>query len=270
MTDQEVAISEYSARVINVEDSNLVLSEFIVPVCKTLAKDINIVITYEPRIVSESKNQLLIVMLISNVSNCTLKDVEISIIETVNISIVKENDEINSKLPPIILPGSTSEYHVTLAVDNIALNQTVRGSFTYIVKDTSSTSHEKLDFKLHVPASTFMVGEIHPRDTRDTFTELLSSNDLSARDSIMIDVQHHDFRHVLAKICFHCHFFVVEQYGISASLYSHSIQDDHVCLLVKLVKPHHIAVEAKGSNSALITCLLEEIKCLFCKTEDTQ
>ncbi|GFS35853.1 AP-3 complex subunit delta-1 [Nephila pilipes] len=240
----------------------------IVPVCKTLAKDDNIVITYEPRMISDSKNQLLIVMLINNVSSCSLKDVEISIIETVNIKIIKEkDDEINGKLPPVIFPGSTPEYHVTLAVDNIALNQTVRGSFTYIVKDTSSTSHEKLDFKLSVPASTFMVGEMHPRDTRDTFTELLSSNDLSARDSVMIDVQHHDFRHVLAKICFHCHFFVVEQYGISASLYSHSIQDDHVCLLVKLVKPHHIVVEAKGSNSALITCLLEEIKCLFSETE---
>ncbi|GIY52654.1 AP-3 complex subunit delta-1 [Caerostris extrusa] len=238
----------------------------IMPVCKTLVKDNNIVITYETRVLSDSKNQLLTVMFINNVSSCTLKDFDISIIETVNLKIIKEKEDgINGKLPPVILPGATSEYHVTLAVDNIALNQKLRGSLTYIVKDTSSTSQEKLDFKLNVPASTFMVGEMHPRDTRDTFTELLSSNDLSARDSIMIDVQNHDFRHILAKICFHCHFFVVEQYGISASLYSYSTQDDHVCLLVKLVKPHHIAVEAKGSNSALITCLLEEIKGLFSK-----
>ncbi|CAL1271803.1 unnamed protein product [Larinioides sclopetarius] len=240
----------------------------IVPVCKTLAKDNNIIITYEPRILPDNKNQLLIVMIISNVSSCALKDVEISMIETVNLKIVKEKeDEINGKLPPVILPGASPEYHVTLSVDNIALHQTVRGSFTYIVKDASSTSHEKLDFKLNIPASTFMIGELHPGDTRDTFTELLTSNDLSARDSVMIDVQQYDFRHILAKICFHCHFFVVEQYGISASLYSHSTQDDHVCLLVKLVKPHHIAVDAKGSNSTLITCLLEEIKGLFSETE---
>lgn len=34
-------------------------------------------------------------------------------------------------------------------------------------------------------------------------------------------------------------------------------------------KQHHIAVEAKGSNASLISCLLEEIKCLFSNKEDT-
>ena len=41
---------------------------------------------------------------------------------------------------------------------------------------------------------------------RDTFTDLLSSNDLSAADSIIIDVADLDFLHILAKICFHCNF----------------------------------------------------------------
>lgn len=91
---------------------------------------------------------------------------------------------------------------------------------------------------------------------------------------------------------------VVEQLGTSASLYSRSIQDDHVCLLVKLMvrvffyntkirrkmtsscilnfiyfifppqNENNIGIEAKGSNPALVVSLLEEIKSIFCPSEE--
>ncbi|KAG8198260.1 hypothetical protein JTE90_021517 [Oedothorax gibbosus] len=247
------------------------ISFSVMPICKTglLVKDENVIIKYEQRILLENQNSLTIAMFISNMSSFDLKDFDISIIETMNLKLYKDKEALHSELPDIIHPGSTAEYHVTLLVENIALFQTIRGSFTYIIKDSTSANQGKLDFKCNVAASAFMIGELNPRDSRDTFTELLGSQDLSAKDSITIDIQNLDFHRIIAKICFHCHFIVVEQYGLSASLYSRSIQDDHVCLLVKLIKEHYIAVEAKGSNASLISCLLEEIKCLFSDEEDT-
>ncbi|KAH8035059.1 hypothetical protein HPB51_004300 [Rhipicephalus microplus] len=70
-------------------------------------------------------------------------------------------------------------------------------------------------------------------ESRDTFAELLSGGELSAKGSITLEAIEYEFPHVLSKVCFHCHFTVVEQVGLSASLYSRSIQDDHICLLIK-------------------------------------
>ncbi|XP_015922470.1 AP-3 complex subunit delta-1 isoform X1 [Parasteatoda tepidariorum] len=244
----------------------------IIPTCKSLVKDTNIAVTYEKRIMPGSRNELSVILFLNNCSSFPIKDVEITLLESFNVKLIKEQNEPDSciKVPFSILPEAVIEQQVILSVDNIALFQSVRGTLTYIIKNPSASSHEKLDFKLELPASSFMIGEIQPRDTRDTLSELLGSNDLSARDSVMIDILNLDFNHIIAKICFHCHFFVVEQYGDSASLYSHSIQGDHVCLLVKYMEPQHISVDAKGTNSTLTTCLLEEIKKLFSSKGDEQ
>ncbi|XP_035211943.1 AP-3 complex subunit delta-1-like isoform X2 [Stegodyphus dumicola] len=241
----------------------------LVPSYRLLAEDKNIRVTYETRVLPDSYSQVLISLLLQNASKFNVKELEFNFIETVDVKMIKQTvDDLNDgfvKVPFQLPPSTVNEIQVMLSVENITLVQTLRGTLTYIILGDATSTHEKLDFKLNLPVSSFMVGSMHKRDT---FTDLLSSSDLSATDSITIDVADLDFLHILAKICFHCHFSVVEQLGTSASLYSRSIQDDHVCLLVKHMNPNHIGIEAKGSNPSLITGLLEEIKCMFFSSED--
>ncbi|XP_054722236.1 AP-3 complex subunit delta-1-like [Uloborus diversus] len=236
----------------------------LVPSYKLLGEDKSIRATYEIRALPDSTNQVLVSFLFQNISQNVLKELELSIIETSNIGMLKqtgcESDDSFIKLPFQLQPTAVNEIQIVLTVANIAIFQTLRGTLTYMMVIGSSSTHEKLDFKLNVAVSSYMVGSMHKRDT---FTDLLSSNDLSATDSTTIETSDPDFLHILAKICFHCHFSVMEQLGTSASLYSRSIQDDHVCLLVKVMNQNHIVIEAKGSNPSLISSLLEEIKSLF-------
>ncbi|CAN8010870.1 unnamed protein product, partial [Ixodes pacificus] len=63
--------------------------------------------------------------------------------------------------------------------------QRLRGTFTYmLVTDTGST-HEKLDFKLHLPVSSYLIGTMYKRDT---FAELLRGGELSAKSGFTLDV----------------------------------------------------------------------------------
>lgn len=92
------------------------------------------------------------------------------------------------------------------------------------------STHEKLDFKLPLPCSSFMIGSLY---RRDTFTELLGSGDLAYKQSSIIEDLDVDFSQILARTCYYLHFFVVEQVDQTASLYSRSIQGHHVCILMK-------------------------------------
>ncbi|KAG5847816.1 hypothetical protein ANANG_G00130210 [Anguilla anguilla] len=70
------------------------------------------------------------------------------------------------------------------------------------------------------------------------------------------------FHHLLARICFHHHFSVVERIDSCASMYSRSIQGHHVCLLVKSTE-QTVSIDAKCDESALLGNVLDEIKQTF-------
>ncbi|CAN8004626.1 unnamed protein product [Ixodes hexagonus] len=164
------------------------------------------------------------------------------------------------KVPFQLPPCTANEGQFAFTVDSVSMAQRLRGTFTYmLVTDTGST-HEKLDFKLHLPVSSYLIGTMYKRDT---FAELLRGGELSAKSGFTLDAVEFEFSHVLSKICFHCHFTVVEQVELSASLYSRSIQDDHICLLVKHMNPSRLHVDGKSTNGQLLSSLLDEVRALL-------
>jgi hypothetical protein len=69
-------------------------------------------------------------------------------------------------------------------------------AFVFQTADESST-HEKLDFWLSLPCSTFMIGRL---SHRDTVTDLLSSGQLTKRRSMLLDVSE-EFSQVCSVVC---------------------------------------------------------------------
>jgi len=66
--------------------------------------------------------------------------------------------------------------------------------FVYFLQTADgSSTHEKIDFWLSLPCSTFMIGRL---SHRDTVTDLLSSGQLTKRKSILLDNVAEEFSQV--------------------------------------------------------------------------
>lgn len=227
---------------------------------RVLAEDENMKLTFEVRTLPNAEHQVIVSVIFHNLSSYHIKELEFNVLDTLNTKMVRYNEGSSDngvKVPFQLPPQGANEGQFAFTVESIVMAQKLGGTLTYMIVTESGSTHEKLDFKLHLPVSSYMIGTLYKRDT---FAELLSSGDLTAKTSITVDSNDLEFSHVLAKICFHCRFSVVEQLGLSASLYSHSIQNDHVCLLVKHLNSGRIGIDAKGTNIPLLSSLLDEIK----------
>lgn len=231
---------------------------------KVLADDKNIKLMYEVRTLPAMSNQVLVSIVFTNRSEWQLKEMELSILDTLNTKLVRETEgsaQEGVKVPFQLPPGTANEAQFAFSVDSVSMAQRLRGTFTYMLQTDSGSTHEKLDFKLQLPVSSYLIGTMYKRDT---FAELLRGGELSAKASVTLSNVEYEFSHVLSKVCFHCHFTVVEQLGLSASLYSRSIQDDHICLLVKHMNPNRLNIDGKSTNAQLLSSLLDEVRTLIC------
>ncbi|KAH9366489.1 hypothetical protein HPB48_020876 [Haemaphysalis longicornis] len=262
---------------------------------KLLADDKNIKLMYEVRTLPMVRNQVLVSVIFTNQSPFQLKEMELNILDTLNTKMLRgvgASPHDGIKVPFQLPTGTANEGQFAFSVESISMPQRLRGTLTYMLmasgssllaslasatrgnllsgrvsviscsstKGFLSSTHEKLDFKLHLPVSSYLMGTM---SKRETFAELLSGSELSAKSSITLDGVDFEFSHVLSKICFHCRFSVVEQVALSASLYSRSIQDDHLCLLVKHMNPNRVLVDGKSTNSQLLSSLLDEVRTLL-------
>lgn len=228
---------------------------------KPLAEDKNIKLTYEVRTLPMVRDQVVVSVIFTNQSPFQLKEMELNILDTLNTKMLRGVGPHEGVRVPFQLPeGTANEGQFAFSVDSVSMAQRLRGTLTYMLITENGSTHEKLDFKLHLPVSSYLMGTM---SKRDTFAELLSGGELSAKSSITLDAVEYEFPHVLSKVCFHCHFTVVEQVGLSASLYSRSIQDDHICLLIKHMNPSRVLVDGKSTNSQLLSSLLDEVRSLL-------
>uniref|UniRef100_A0A8C2SHE2 AP-3 complex subunit delta Mu C-terminal domain-containing protein n=1 Tax=Capra hircus TaxID=9925 RepID=A0A8C2SHE2_CAPHI len=130
-------------------------------------------------------------------------------------------------------PGISNEAQFVFTIQSIVMAQKLKGTLSFIAKNDEGSTHEKLDFKLHFTCTSYLVTT---PCYSDAFAKLLESGDLNM-SSIKVDGISMSFHNLLAKICFHHRFSVVERVDSCASMYSRSIQGHHVCLLVKKVSP---------------------------------
>jgi AP-3 complex subunit delta-1 len=164
------------------------------------------------------------------------------------------------KIPFQLPPGTANECQLTFYVKSFVVPQKLRGTVVYMAKGESGTASEKLDFSLHLPCSAF----ICPIPCANQhFSTLLSGGSLCDTQTVNVSVTKvAGFSEVLAVITSSLHLSVVENIENTASLYGCSISNHHICLLVKEAGSGKLIVNAKGSDSQLISNLLDEIKAL--------
>uniref|UniRef100_A0A8C9TMP5 AP-3 complex subunit delta-1 n=1 Tax=Scleropages formosus TaxID=113540 RepID=A0A8C9TMP5_SCLFO len=209
----------------------------------------------------QNGSQVVVSIIFENKSTSFLKSMEFNVLDSLNSKLQRpegSGPHDGLTVPFQLPPGVSNEARFIFSVQSIVMPQRLKGTLTFIVKADDSSTHEKLDFKLHFTCSSYL---ITTPCYSDTFAKLLESADLKGT-SVRLQEVSLPFHHLLAKICFHHHFSVVERIDSCASLYSRSIQGHHVCLLVKYAH-QTVTIDAKCDESSLLGNVLEEIKKTF-------
>uniref|UniRef100_A0A8C4UK45 AP-3 complex subunit delta-1 n=1 Tax=Falco tinnunculus TaxID=100819 RepID=A0A8C4UK45_FALTI len=215
-------------------------------------------LTYDIQGNLQNDSQVTVSVIFENKSTSFLKSMELNVLDSLNTKMLRpEGSSVHDGIPvPFQLPpGISNEAQFVFTLQSIVMAQKLKGTLSFIVKNDEGSTHEKLDFKLHFSCASYL---ITTPCYSDAFAKLLESGDLHM-SSIKIDGISISFQHLLAKICFHHHFSVVERVDSCASMYSRSIQGHHVCLLVKKGE-NSVSIDGKCNDSTLLSNLLDEMK----------
>uniref|UniRef100_A0A673A153 AP-3 complex subunit delta domain-containing protein n=1 Tax=Sphaeramia orbicularis TaxID=375764 RepID=A0A673A153_9TELE len=204
-------------------------------------------------------SQVVVSVIFENKGDSFLKSMEFNVLDSLNSKLQRPDGSgphDGLTVPFQLPPGVSNEARFVFTVQSIIMPQKLKGTLTFIVKDSST--HEKLDFKLHFTCTSYL---ITTPCYSDAFAKLLESGDLKG-SSVRLEGVNMPFHHLLARICFHHHFSVVERIDSCASMYSRSIQGHHVCLLVK-TSGQTVSIDAKCDEPTLLGNVLDEIKQTF-------
>uniref|UniRef100_A0A452FXE8 AP-3 complex subunit delta-1 n=1 Tax=Capra hircus TaxID=9925 RepID=A0A452FXE8_CAPHI len=214
--------------------------------------------TYDVQGSLQKDSQVTVSVVLENQSDSFLKSMELNVLDSLNARLARpEGSSVHDGVPvPFQLPpGISNEAQFVFTIQSIVMAQKLKGTLSFIAKNDEGSTHEKLDFKLHFTCTSYLVTT---PCYSDAFAKLLESGDLNM-SSIKVDGISMSFHNLLAKICFHHRFSVVERVDSCASMYSRSIQGHHVCLLVKKGEKS-VSVDGKCSDPTLLSNLLEEMK----------
>uniref|UniRef100_A0A8C1QCY6 AP-3 complex subunit delta-1 n=1 Tax=Cyprinus carpio TaxID=7962 RepID=A0A8C1QCY6_CYPCA len=228
-----------------------------------LAENSYIKMVYDIQGNHQDESKVVVSVIFENKSDSFLKSMEFNVLDSLNSKLQRPegagpHDSLT--VPFQLPPGVSNEARFVFSVQSIVMPQKLKGTLTFIVKSDESSTHEKLDFKLHFTCTSYL---ITTPCYSDAYAKLLESGDLKG-SSLRLEGINMPFHHLLARICFHHHFSVVERIDSCASMYSRSIQGHHVCLLVK-TSDQTVSIDAKCDEPSLLGNVLDEIKQTFSK-----
>ncbi|XP_028855658.1 AP-3 complex subunit delta-1 isoform X3 [Denticeps clupeoides] len=206
-------------------------------------------------------SQVVVSVIFENKTDHFLKSMEFNVLDSLNSKLQRpegSSPHDGLAVPFQLPPGVSNEARFVFSVQSIVMPQKLKGTLTFIVKTEDASTHEKLDFKLHFTCTSYL---ITTPCYSDAYAKLLESGELKS-SSLKLEGVIMPFHHLLARICFHHHFSVVERIDSCASMYSRSIQGHHVCLLVK-TSNQTVSIDAKCDEPSLLGNVLDEIKHTF-------
>ncbi|XP_069378216.1 AP-3 complex subunit delta-1 isoform X11 [Paralichthys olivaceus] len=226
-----------------------------------LAENSYIKMVYDIQGNLQDGSQVVVSVIFENKCDSFLKSMEFNVLDSLNSKLQRpegSGPHDGLTVPFQLPPGVSNEARFVFTMQSIVMPQKLKGTLTFIVKNDDSSTHEKLDFKLHFTCTSYLIST---PCYSDAFAKLLESGDLKG-SSVRLEGVIMPFHHLLARICFHHHFSVVERIDSCASMYSRTIQGHHVCLLVK-TSAQTVSIDAKCDEPTLLGNVLDEIKQTF-------
>uniref|UniRef100_A0A671SBA4 AP-3 complex subunit delta-1 n=1 Tax=Sinocyclocheilus anshuiensis TaxID=1608454 RepID=A0A671SBA4_9TELE len=229
-----------------------------VPYCRHLQFIHVLHIVYDIQGNHQDESKVVVSVIFENKSDSFLKSMEFNVLDSLNSKLQRPEGAgaHDSLTVPFQLPPG-QDTHAFLFVSSVSVSIVAVCIDCFLMQSDESSTHEKLDFKLHFTCTSYL---ITTPCYSDAYAKLLESGDLKG-SSLRLEGINMPFHHLLARICFHHHFSVVERIDSCASMYSRSIQGHHVCLLVKTT----VSIDAKCDEPSLLGNVLDEIKQTFSK-----
>ncbi|KAL4235570.1 AP-3 complex subunit delta-1 [Mactra antiquata] len=232
---------------------------------KHLAENSTLKLTCETRVNVQRTDQIVLSVVFTNLTQSNINNLEFNVMDTMNTKLIRGMGQSNHdavKVPFVLPPNVSNEGQFAFSVESIIQPSKMKGTLTYMLKTEEGSTHDKLDFRVEIPCSAFLVAV--PCKGPD-FASVLGSGDLTEKSTLKCSPLDPNFDVSLLRICFFNHFKVVEKVDHSASLYSRSIQGHHVCLLVKS-NDGELTVDGKSTEASLLSNILSDIK--TCLTTD--
>lgn len=225
---------------------------------KVLGETEDLKLTYETRVSTDDANQIAIGIVFSNKGCCTLRNLEMNVLDTINTRLLREEGKSSLAAIPLSfqLPAGVSAEHVfRFSVKAINMPQKLRGNLTFFADRRSETIQDKLDFHILMPVISFLVPATI---TSESYDILLNSSDMGYKSSAQL-ITSLPWNTVLKKICFFAHFNVVKQNNTGAALYAHTIKAESVCILIKQ-QGDKIQIDGRSADQQLIYAVVDELR----------
>ncbi|CAJ0963494.1 unnamed protein product, partial [Mesorhabditis belari] len=227
----------------------------------SLASNGDLKADYSISVCPDDPSTCLVKISLSNEGTNEMKGIEINLCETLNARMAKDGDGDSSLKVSSISPNDSTILPLRVTVASTALSQKIRGSLTYFVQDGDNSNSEKLDFKLSIPATTFLLSATIGKES---YGVLLSSDeiDLSASATCSSPVP---FKQIVQRITQKARFTVVEEVPGAASLYATTNIDNRpVAVLVKKTGDS-IQINGKSGDQQMISSIVDDLRELCSK-----
>ncbi|KAK3755607.1 hypothetical protein QZH41_017603, partial [Actinostola sp. cb2023] len=109
---------------------------------KVLAENISLKLTYETRVTAQNRNQLVVSIVFSNLTELHVKSMEFNVLDSLNTKLIRPIGCSSCDSVPVpfhLLPGSSNEGQFAFTVENITMQQKLRGTLTYMIKVRTTT-----------------------------------------------------------------------------------------------------------------------------------
>uniref|UniRef100_A0A673J4I7 AP-3 complex subunit delta-1 n=2 Tax=Sinocyclocheilus rhinocerous TaxID=307959 RepID=A0A673J4I7_9TELE len=108
----------------------------------------------------QDESKVVVSVIFENKSDSFLKSMEFNVLDSLNSKLQRpEGAGAHDSLtvPFQLPPGISNEAHFVFSVQSIVMPQKLKGTLTFIVKSDESSTHEKLDFKLHFTCTSYLI-----------------------------------------------------------------------------------------------------------------
>ncbi|XP_057298672.1 AP-3 complex subunit delta-1-like isoform X2 [Hydractinia symbiolongicarpus] len=226
-----------------------------------LCEDKNLKMLYEIRPDPMQSKQVVASIIFKNLTSHHIQKLEFNVLDSLSMKLVRQIGASSHDpvlVPFQLLPEMTNEGQFAFTVESCVMSQHLRGTLTYIVKESDGSTSEKLDFKILFPVHAYILPQ--PISTQE-FTSLLAGGDLTQKQSLKIPLsEERELQDIVKNICTKLRLVVVEHIDHGASLYGMTILQHPVCLLVKKMNDPAITVDAKSTDFQLLSSVLKELK----------
>ncbi|CCD73656.1 AP-3 complex subunit delta [Caenorhabditis elegans] len=185
-----------------------------------------------------------------------IRKIELNMVDTLNAKVLKESED------PILLAeeldsdATSSEASFDVQVTATNVSRTMRGTLTYFLVDDEGTRDDKLDLRLPIPATVFVMPNSSIR--KDDYSALLASDDVDFGATQNVATGEVKLKTVLTQIVRKAHFSIVEETPKAASLFGRTVGGEPICLLVKKTSDG-VQIDGKAGDEQLIQSIIQDV-----------